>query len=212
MQYAGGILLPPVQKLVATLIFAKGKNANESPAGHHRVSEDPAGHHRVSEDPAGHHRVSEDPAGHHRVSEDPAGHQRKAKTQRVTLCLWQSKRRIPSLCKEPVGQRWVFFRLRKKMQTTVAVPDIFVGFEKPSSSVDRGHSLTSLYPPLAALGSLPPAGHLRVSEDPAGHQRKAKTQRVTIARRRPSGSPSQGEDPAGHALPLAKQTQDTFSM
>ena len=131
MQYAGGILLPPVQKLVATLIFAKGKNANESPAGHHRVSEDPAGHHRVSEDPA----------GHHRVSEDPAGHQRKAKTQRVTLCLWQSKRRIPSLCKEPVGQRWVFFRLRKKMQTTVAVPDIFVGFEKPSSSVDLDGTL-----------------------------------------------------------------------
>jgi len=30
-QYAGGILLPPVQKLVATLIFAKGENANESP-------------------------------------------------------------------------------------------------------------------------------------------------------------------------------------
>ena len=32
-QYAGGILLQPVQKLVATLIFAltdKGKNANES--------------------------------------------------------------------------------------------------------------------------------------------------------------------------------------
>jgi len=32
-QYAGGILLQPVQKLVATLIFArltgKGKNANE---------------------------------------------------------------------------------------------------------------------------------------------------------------------------------------
>jgi len=30
MQYAGGILLPPVQTLVATIIFAKGKNANES--------------------------------------------------------------------------------------------------------------------------------------------------------------------------------------
>ena len=32
-QYTGGILLQPVQKLVATLIFAltcKGKNANES--------------------------------------------------------------------------------------------------------------------------------------------------------------------------------------
>ena len=28
MQHAGGMLLPPVQTLVATLIFAKGKNAN----------------------------------------------------------------------------------------------------------------------------------------------------------------------------------------
>ena len=37
----------------------------------------------------------------------------------------------------------------------VAVPDIFVGFQKPSSSVDRGHSLRSLLPPLAALPSLP---------------------------------------------------------
>ena len=37
----------------------------------------------------------------------------------------------------------------------VAVPDIFVGFEKPSSSVDRCHSLRSLLPPLAALPSLP---------------------------------------------------------
>ena len=30
MQYAGGILLPPVQTLVATFIFAMGENANES--------------------------------------------------------------------------------------------------------------------------------------------------------------------------------------
>ena len=37
----------------------------------------------------------------------------------------------------------------------VAVPDIFVGFEKPSSAVDRCHSLRSLLPPLAALPSLP---------------------------------------------------------
>jgi len=29
-QHAGGMLLPPVQKLVATLVFAKGENANES--------------------------------------------------------------------------------------------------------------------------------------------------------------------------------------
>ena len=35
MQYAGGILLPPVQTLVATLIFACGcrQKCNESPAG-----------------------------------------------------------------------------------------------------------------------------------------------------------------------------------
>jgi len=30
MQHAGGMLLPPVQKLVATSIFAIGENANES--------------------------------------------------------------------------------------------------------------------------------------------------------------------------------------
>ena len=30
MQQSGGLLLPPVQTLVATLIFAIGKNANES--------------------------------------------------------------------------------------------------------------------------------------------------------------------------------------
>jgi hypothetical protein len=33
MQYAGGILLPPVQTLVATLIFGKAENVNESLAG-----------------------------------------------------------------------------------------------------------------------------------------------------------------------------------
>jgi len=31
MQHACGMLLPPVQKLVATIIFAKGKNANQIP-------------------------------------------------------------------------------------------------------------------------------------------------------------------------------------
>jgi len=30
MQHAGGMLLPPVQKLVATIIFAIGKNATKS--------------------------------------------------------------------------------------------------------------------------------------------------------------------------------------
>jgi len=29
MQQSGGLLLPPVQTLVATTIFAEGKNANE---------------------------------------------------------------------------------------------------------------------------------------------------------------------------------------
>jgi len=29
-QHAGGMLLPPVQKLVATIIFAIGENANKS--------------------------------------------------------------------------------------------------------------------------------------------------------------------------------------
>ena len=38
---------------------------------------------------------------------------------------------------------------------SVAVPDIFVGFKKPSLSVDRGHSLSSLHLPQAALASLP---------------------------------------------------------
>jgi len=41
-QYAGGILLPPVQKLVATLIFAlagKDKNANESLPAYQKHSE-----------------------------------------------------------------------------------------------------------------------------------------------------------------------------
>ncbi len=34
MQHAGGVLLPPVRTLVASSIFAKGKNENESPADH----------------------------------------------------------------------------------------------------------------------------------------------------------------------------------
>ena len=41
------------------------------------------------------------------------------------------------------------------MGLPVAVPDIFVGGEAPSSAVDRGHALSSLYPPPAALASLP---------------------------------------------------------
>ena len=38
---------------------------------------------------------------------------------------------------------------------SVAVPDIFLGDKAPSSAIDRGHSLRSLYPPQAALPSLP---------------------------------------------------------
>ena len=37
----------------------------------------------------------------------------------------------------------------------VAVPDIFLGFQKPSSAIDRCHSLSSLALPPAALASLP---------------------------------------------------------
>jgi len=35
------------------------------------------------------------------------------------------------------------------------VPDIFLGFEKPSSAIDRCHSLSSLHLSQAALASLP---------------------------------------------------------
>ena len=45
----------------------------------------------------------------------------------------------------------------------VAVPDIFVGFEKPSSSVDRCHSLCSLFLPQAAVASLPCCFHISFS-------------------------------------------------
>ena len=111
-------MLPPVQTLVATLIFAKGKNANESPAGHI-------------------------------AKHDPAGH--------FAFCSWQ------------------------KCKPTVAVPDIFLGDGAPASAIDRGHSLRSLHLPLAALPSLPPAGRHRTSEEPAGHNGKAITQRVIFA-------------------------------
>ena len=46
-------------------------------------------------------------------------------------------------------------RWRSLLPFPVAVPDIFLGFEKPSSAVDRCHSLSSLALPLAALASLP---------------------------------------------------------
>ena len=43
----------------------------------------------------------------------------------------------------------------------VAVPDIFLVAEATSSAIDRCHSLTSLYLPPAALGSLPTGLFLR---------------------------------------------------
>ena len=42
----------------------------------------------------------------------------------------------------------------------VAVPGIFVGGRAPASSADRCHSLSSLYPPPAALASLPSSFHI----------------------------------------------------
>ena len=50
-------------------------------------------------------------------------------------------------------------RSSTRLTIPVAVPDIFVGLERPSSSVDRGHSLRSLLPPQAALPSLPSCFH-----------------------------------------------------
>ena len=46
-------------------------------------------------------------------------------------------------------------RSSTRLTIPVAVPDSFVGFQKPSSSVDRCHSLRSLHLPPAALPSLP---------------------------------------------------------
>ena len=83
---------------------------------------------------------------------------------------------VPVTGLEPVRcrQRWILSPLRLPFHHTgrcltlclrgeacpVAVPDIFLGFEKPSSAVDRCHSLSSLLLPPAALASLPitPAG------------------------------------------------------
>ena len=50
----------------------------------------------------------------------------------------------------------------------VAVPDIFVGFQKPSSSVDRCHSLCSLFLPQAALARSPVA-FIYLSPFPVGN-------------------------------------------
>jgi len=46
------------------------------------------------------------------------------------------------------------------------VPGIFLGFQKPSSSADRCHSLSSLFPPPAAVGSLPSQKENRPQDNP----------------------------------------------
>ncbi|MBR5022308.1 MAG: hypothetical protein IKY18_03790 [Oscillospiraceae bacterium] len=46
----------------------------------------------------------------------------------------------------------------------VAVPDIFVGFQKPSSSVDRGHSLRSLDSATGGAPIAPQFHHIRIYE------------------------------------------------
>ena len=55
----------------------------------------------------------------------------------------------------PSYPRILLRQCRNQGGLPVAVPDIFVGGKAPSSSVDRCHSLTSLFPPQAALGSFP---------------------------------------------------------
>ena len=48
------------------------------------------------------------------------------------------------------------YRNRKRLVVVpVVVPDIFLG-ESPSSAIDHCHSLPFLFPPPAAVGSLPP--------------------------------------------------------
>ena len=58
------------------------------------------------------------------------------------------------------SHRQVIFPAHSVGAWPIAVPDIFLGFQKPSSAIDRCPSLRSLFPPQAALPSLPitPAG------------------------------------------------------
>ena len=59
-------------------------------------------------------------------------------------------------------------QLWEKMQTSpVAVSDIFLGFQKPSSAIDRCHSLASFLPPSGGSRLAPPSGVRR----PAGGRR-----------------------------------------
>ena len=59
----------------------------------------------------------------------------------------------------PAGGGTFLFRQESTQRGgPVAVPGIFVSFKKLSSSADRSHSLRSLFPPPAALPSLPLPG------------------------------------------------------
>jgi hypothetical protein len=59
-------------------------------------------------------------------------------------------------CLHPYGMHPVIKGLSHGLKTCpVAVPDICLRRQSALASVDRCHSLTSLYPPPAALGSLP---------------------------------------------------------
>ncbi len=46
----------------------------------------------------------------------------------------------------------------QRIAPPVAVPDIFLADKAAASAIDRCHSLPSLLPPPAAVGSLPMAG------------------------------------------------------
>ena len=78
-------------------------------------------------------------------------------------CLWQSKRggkQVPwSARSEPAlsGEASAGHHKRSKaIHPPVAVPCVRLGDKTPALHTDRCHSLRSLYPPLAALPSLPP--------------------------------------------------------
>ena len=67
-------------------------------------------------------------------------------------CIWKKF----DYCLHPYGMHPVIKGLSHGLKTCpVAVPDICLRRQSALASVDRCHSLTSLYPPPAALGSLP---------------------------------------------------------
>ena len=92
MQQSGGLLLTPVQTLVATLIFGKAENANESPAG----SPDDANESPVGSRPQGKTQTNRPrvmPAGQN-ANESTAGHARRAKCKRIDRGLFQACNRF----------------------------------------------------------------------------------------------------------------------